>query len=58
MRAMEENIEQQLRPPYLLLKLLEEPHLDGACSTNLCEPNQGLNVDQRRYRRVDAVVDE
>jgi hypothetical protein len=40
MRAMEENIEKQLRPPCLLLKLVEEPHIDVdvACSTNVCEP--------------------
>jgi hypothetical protein len=57
MRAMEEDIEQQLRPPCLLLKLVEEPHIVVACSTNPLRA-QVLNVDQRRYRPVDAVVDE
>jgi hypothetical protein len=54
--TVEENIEQQLRPPSLLLEFLEEPHIDGACCTTFSEP-QVLSVDQRRYRRVDAVVD-
>lgn len=56
MPTVEENIEQQLRPPSLLLEFLEEPHIDGACCTTFSEP-QVLSVDQRRYRRVDAVVD-
>jgi hypothetical protein len=28
--SVEENIEQQLRAPRLLLELVEEPHIDGA----------------------------
>ena len=45
MPTVEDDIEQQLRAPNLLLELLEEPHLD------YCPSPKVLSVDQRRARR-------
>ncbi len=45
MPTVEDDIEQQLRAPNLLLEFLEEPHLD------YCPSPKVLSVDQRRVRR-------
>lgn len=54
MEAVKEHIEQQLRSRHLRLDGVPDTHDDDDIYTT---SPQILNVDQRRYRRVDAVVD-
>jgi len=57
MEAMKQDVEYQLRSRQLLSQLSEEPHVDSlSLNTLLRVPI--LNVDQRRYRRQDAIFNQ